>query len=50
MRKFWYGLNYRWCMVNAYLAQDHAPILSAQYQRYADHWQLELWKLDRGFV
>lgn len=48
--RLWYSLNYRWCMTNAYLAQDYAPIMSKQYQQYAEQWELELWRLDRGLV
>lgn len=40
-------LNYKWCMANAYLTQDYAPVVSRQWESDADKWLLELWRFDR---
>lgn len=43
-------LMYRWCMAHAYLTQYYAPVVSSQWERDADFWRMELWRIERGFV
>ena len=43
-------LNYRWAMANAYLTQHYAPRASAQWLQDADHWRMQLWRMDRGML
>lgn len=42
------SICYRWCMANAYLTQYYAPAASTQWVTDADHWRMELWRLERG--
>ena len=38
--KLWYSYNYRWCMVEAYLADNRGEYMTkAQWQSAAMEWQ-----------
>lgn len=50
MKRFLLSLRYRWAMANAYLTQEYAPVMSAQWLREADIAQMELWRMDRGLA
>ncbi len=51
MRKFWLSLNYRFCMVEAYLASNRGEVVAAaEWQSKASEWQREYLMCGRGLV
>lgn len=50
MRKMWMSFRYRYAMVQAYLMQEYAPLACAQWLTEADHWEMELWRMEKGLV
>ena len=51
LMKCWYSLNYRWCMVESYMAYNTGEYLKkAQWQAAAMEWQRKYLMADRKLV